>query len=382
MKKNTELISRPEFLQNPSYRIIEYRNHDLTKSPYSFLYVDFHNPYLKDLRESYKLNDVIKNKKSDLEKAFALSNWIYKTLRIGGPAGRVQKFFFDAHKLLDYRFKSKFECPQFAATMMGCTLATGLTSRLIYLYQFSPTKEELRGHFKTDNPIKKLIRPVKVLGTHVINEVWLNEYGKWAMVDSMNDYYFIDENDIPLSVLEIHQRLMNWNFDNLSLIRGPQRERIPVTTEYGRFQNFRYYSIHYIMANDFYRYKDSKISLGKRWDGARNLAIWIDKPVKPSNSRRALIFRENEINWDLNKVKILFGKIKNMCLPIFLDTVTPDFDYFEVRIDGETQNIFTNNFQWCLKEGTNSLEVSPINKLKQKGVPSKVVLKFLPQKAG
>ena len=42
---------------------------------------------------------------------------------------------------------------------------------------------------------------------HVVNEVWDSTLNQWVMLDITNNYYWIDENGKPLSVLEIRDRL-------------------------------------------------------------------------------------------------------------------------------------------------------------------------------
>lgn len=45
---------------------------------------------------------------------------------------------------------------------------------------------------------------------HVVNEVWLPELGKWAMIDTdMGGHYMSDKNDIPLSLSEIRNNYIS-----------------------------------------------------------------------------------------------------------------------------------------------------------------------------
>lgn len=41
---------------------------------------------------------------------------------------------------------------------------------------------------------------------HVVNEVWDNALNKWVMLDITNNEYWVDENGVPLSVLEIRYK--------------------------------------------------------------------------------------------------------------------------------------------------------------------------------
>lgn len=54
---------------------------------------------------------------------------------------------------------------------------------------------------------------------HVVNEVWLPELGKWAMVDSdMGGHYFTDLNDVPLSLLEMREHYISG--ENMKMYPG------------------------------------------------------------------------------------------------------------------------------------------------------------------
>jgi hypothetical protein len=371
--KQMAVTLESKFLQEPAYRVIEYHDPDLKKTPYSFSYTDFNNPHLKKLRDSYQLDKLVQNKTNDLDKVIALSNWIHENLKKGVSIMKVVKYAFDAQKLLDYRFESNYQCNQFSYIFMNCSLAIGITSRFNYVFPARLTKEELEKYHSQPKQILKLIkkRAAKFsrLLSHCINEVWLNEYGKWAMIDTFYNQYFVDQNNVPLSVQELRQRLINWDIDNIFLMRGTQREKIPVSSKNGRGEIIWYYNLYYIMGNDFYRFNDSTITPGVRWSPQE--ANWSDESIHHRSSD-LLLSKKEEIDWDLNKVKILFGKREAKCVPILLDTVTPDFDYCEITVEGKAQKNTTNEFKWCLKEGINTLKVTSVNKLQHKGIPSRL----------
>lgn len=47
---------------------------------------------------------------------------------------------------------------------------------------------------------------------HVVNEIWDNVYHKWIMLDTTNNLYWIDENRLPLSALEVREKFANQDF--------------------------------------------------------------------------------------------------------------------------------------------------------------------------
>lgn len=47
---------------------------------------------------------------------------------------------------------------------------------------------------------------------HVVNEIWDSTLSKWIMLDISNNAYWIDENGVPLSLLEIREKGANQSF--------------------------------------------------------------------------------------------------------------------------------------------------------------------------
>ena len=43
---------------------------------------------------------------------------------------------------------------------------------------------------------------------HALNEVYLPEWGSWAVLDPLNHVYFLDESGRPLSVLDLRKRFL------------------------------------------------------------------------------------------------------------------------------------------------------------------------------
>jgi len=56
---------------------------------------------------------------------------------------------------------------------------------------------------------------------HVVNEVWLPEYNKWAMIDSDMNEYVVNENEIPMSLREMRE----WIIAEKPLIFRPITEK-------------------------------------------------------------------------------------------------------------------------------------------------------------
>lgn len=91
---------------------------------------------------------------------------------------------------------------------------------------------------------------------HVVNEIWDSSLNKWVMLDITNNFYWVDENKTPLSVLEIREHIANQKFctpvspdDNLSdLEKSLERN---------------YYNFLYISKNMVYMYYCTEYAVGE-----------------------------------------------------------------------------------------------------------------------
>ena len=61
---------------------------------------------------------------------------------------------------------------------------------------------------------------------HVVNEVWLDDLGKWVMMDVDFDIHYAQSGQ-PLNALEIHRALMDDKLDQLEVCEGPLAYKLP-----------------------------------------------------------------------------------------------------------------------------------------------------------
>lgn len=58
---------------------------------------------------------------------------------------------------------------------------------------------------------KLCIIPLSTYDTecHAVNEIWDSDYRKWIVLDISNNLYWVDEKGIPLSMLEVRDKIIN-----------------------------------------------------------------------------------------------------------------------------------------------------------------------------
>lgn len=128
---------------------------------------------------------------SEFEKALALMDEY---------SGRLyHESYYDNHidlnamDLLDYSLdnrKQGINCRAKAQILNEMCLALGIYSRKLWINPNSVYDQEC----------------------HVVNEVWDSDLKKWVMLDITNNFYWVDGNGTPLSVLEIRDHLANQEF--------------------------------------------------------------------------------------------------------------------------------------------------------------------------
>ena len=142
---------------------------------------DFDCPEYRTLVSKYKI-DEIAGTGTEFERALNLMNEFAPRL--------THESLYDNHipinalDLLDYSLDNKeqgINCLSKAKILTEMCLGLGIYARRIFIMPYSP--------YDTDN--------------HVVTEIYDTTLQKWIMLDPSNDIYFVDQENSPLSVLEI-----------------------------------------------------------------------------------------------------------------------------------------------------------------------------------
>jgi len=113
------------------------------------------------------------------------------------------------------------------------------------------------------------------------------------------------------------------------------------------------------------------------WNGYLN---WEDKNTPPLLHYSKYTNRPQDMYPSLNQVAytLEYGS-KNGTIKVYLDTFTPNFRNFLVKVDDEKWIKTPFSFTWTLHNGLNSLQVCSANSFGNKGIISKVVMNFIDQ---
>lgn len=175
---------------------------ELKEEKAASLIYDFNCNEYEELISKYHFDDIIKGE-SDFTKACSLLHYLAPKL--------YHSSFYDNHiecnslKLLEYSFENKehgINCLNKSKILSEILLAFNIYARRVFIHPFSP--------FDFDS--------------HVVVEMFDKSLNKWIMIDPTTDGYFVDENNIPLSMIEIRNNFISNKFQTFIASNSRSRD--------------------------------------------------------------------------------------------------------------------------------------------------------------
>lgn len=151
---------------------------------------DFSHENYELLKSKYKLENIAKNG-TEFEKTICLMNEYAS--RLTHKSDYDNHILISALDLLEYSLDNKnhgINCRNKAQILNEMCLSIGIYARKVWINPYS--------YYDND--------------CHVVNEIWDCTLNKWIMVDITNNEYWVDENNRPLSILEIRNKVTMHDF--------------------------------------------------------------------------------------------------------------------------------------------------------------------------
>ena len=184
---------------------------------------DFSCPEFAELREKYGLEEIA-GTGSDFSRAKRLLH--YLAPRLHHCSWYDNHVDCNALALLEYSLddpQQGINCLNKSKILAECCLALGIFARRVWIMPYSP--------YDFDN--------------HVVVEIYDRKLKKWIMLDLTTDGYFVDDQKMPLSLLELRERFANDRFATFLL----STNRL---TDLKKWQDKYAYYNSYICKNLFY----------------------------------------------------------------------------------------------------------------------------------
>jgi hypothetical protein len=377
-----------------SVKLVEDANQQIVRSSYDFAYANY-NGNSRILRDRWKLASVISGGDSEMARFKALRQWVRNQWLNGWDKGALQYIpSWDARVILSLAPDnlSLGMCTHYATTFVQCAQALGIPARSVF-----------RGH--------------------ALSEVWSNDYKKWIVMDAgldSNDKrratYNFERNGIPLGELEAQ---LAWHdpkqWSEIRVVAtnmsegSPQVEPAFAPAPLGRdFESVAGQppEMFLPLRNNFVDHREpEEPEHGEGYFKFLGHLYWKSQYTPDIRWTDFFTTREADINWTLNQAQIHLWRQPNDdgTMQAMLDTVTPNFTGYEVRVDGREWVTWspakgTSNpalamvkgfpahptgacvsWQWKLHPGRNTIEAHPFNAAGLRGITSRLVVYVEPR---
>lgn len=217
----------------------------------------FDCPEFEKLKSKYNLEEIA-GKGSDFMRAKRLLHYLAPKL--------THSSWYDNHiecnalRLLEYSLNNPeqgINCSNKSKILQECCLALGIYARRVFIMPFSP--------YDFDN--------------HVVAEIYDRTLEKWIMLDPTTDGYFIDDNKMPLSLLEMRHKFANAEFITFVLSKDSLKDIHRLREKYVETNS-------YICKNLFYFLVEKCSTFGAKGDYLRFIpANYSIKRTKQANQK-------------------------------------------------------------------------------------------------
>ena len=351
--RSVHLTADLDVVTEPSARVVDAHNPDLTRSPYRFANMSSDDERGHLLRDRWKLNDVVRDARTDFDRFLHLRQWVREQWEDGWDMGGINFCPpWDAPLILELASQklSLGMCTHYATVMSQCSAALGLVAR------------------------------TQIMRSHCINEVWSGDHDKWVAMDVGGDNndetkftYHFERDGVPLSALDCHEAWVNDDYEDVHIVPQPPaatNDRFEVGKRLGLFERFMI-----SMRND------ETVTMGPgepehgkgsyHYDG---YLFWQDEKTDPLPWFSHHTSRSEDLYGSVNRAKIHLQQSDSADgLVVVLDVAMPNFERFESRHDDAVWQACPETFDWALAEGDNRLEIRPVNAFGRAGASSWVV---------
>jgi hypothetical protein len=295
-------VENPRFCNNELFRAFE----------------DYHSPRVRQLRERYGLDAVVAGETDEWKRILLLRHWIKSKIEIDDENPTQTRE--EAFAILDAALRGgKFHCTHFSIVQHAVLNSFGYVARRLGC---GPGLKDDGGH-------------------HGVNEVWVNKFSKWALIDAKYDAHY-EKDGVPLSALEIRDEVWRDGAKSVVCVVGPNRRPMKPDPATGRWETrpdtYRWCSWE-TNTNRFTAFPmkpSSTLVMFKDDIFARNTWYRDGKPHWAYGTPYLIATtRRDWIEWTPNvitsKVTIEDGKVR-----VFLESCTPNFRSYQMKArDGE-----------------------------------------------
>ncbi len=175
-------------------------DYDAPVCPFELWMDDPDDPELVELRETYRLTDVVPSSQDGLARLKLLTGWVHSRWEHSGSNTPSQPK--PTTILKEASDGKRFRCVEYSIVTAACAQALGMPARVLGLR-------------------RQDVESARTSAGHVVAEVWLDLYDKWVMVDAQWNMIPL-RNGVPLSAVELQRCLAERALGELSFASGDE----------------------------------------------------------------------------------------------------------------------------------------------------------------
>ncbi|MBN2594152.1 MAG: transglutaminase domain-containing protein [Sedimentisphaerales bacterium] len=305
---------------------------------------NYYSPRVNQLRSRYGLDAIVAGESDEWKRILLLRHWIRSNIAIDNDNPTQTRG--DTFAILDAALKGgKFHCTHFSIVQHAVLNSFGYVTRRLGC---GPGLKDDGGH-------------------HGVNEVWVNKFSKWVLIDAKYDAHF-EKNGVPLSAMEIRDEV--WRDEAKSVVRvvGPECTPMKPDPKTGKWETrpdtYRWCSWE-TDTNRFTMFParntstlvvlDDQIFRNNTWyrDGKPHWAYDTRYFIKTT--------RRDWIEWTPNVITSKVA-IKGSRASVFLSSCTPNFRSFQMMAEDGSWNDCDEQVEMTLNDsGHNHFVFRTIN---------------------
>ena len=186
------------------FRLVPQANAPLAVNELFIAQEDLRSPRFAALRERFRLDEAVRGVDGEFARILALRHWLKGRIAIenDNPTAVAHMDAWDI--LVAAEAGGRFHCAHFRLVQQAVLSAYGHVTRCLGV---GDGRLERGRH-------------------HGVNEVWVNELGKWVLTDAKYDLHY-EKAGVPLSALEMRAEILADGGAQVERAYGPGRERRP-----------------------------------------------------------------------------------------------------------------------------------------------------------
>jgi len=339
---------------------LEWDNRPVRRSRFLFESPDPRRSALQRFRERHGFEAALEGGGSEFERILRLRDWVHR--RIPYRKGESILTAPDASAILDLAaVGGSFWCTHYALVTQACLTCCGWVSRHLGI-DWDHSIEEGSTH-------------------HGVNDVFVNEWGKWVALDSHYNVHY-ERDGVPLSAWEIANEYVADGGRRVDVCVGLERKKVSAAREFdklGRHESSSYFWCCIPFANDpfapFGSWRPNPLVVlvgeahrGKVWYQGGKGEAFTHKGYglnqKNAYWPHSFLFtrREADVYPDLGTCHLMLDKTGHpLTIKVGVGTCTPAFDTIMASVDALDFHPVDLTFDWYPHEGENVLRIKTRN---------------------